>query len=78
MIRAEIRSHLAEVRVCYDAIAFTQAEAKGTMRIKLGISPSGAVQSSCLVSSDGAASVDACVLERALTWTFPRPTGRAG
>ena len=76
VIRAVIRAHLAEVRACYDAIAFTQTDAKGTMRVKLGIGPSGAVQTSCLVSSElGAASVDACVLERVLTWRFPAPDG---
>ena len=76
VIRAGIRAHIAEVKDCYDAIAFTQTDAKGTMRVKFGIGPSGAVQTSCLVSSElGAASVDDCVLERVLTWRFPAPDG---
>ena len=76
VIRAVIRAHLVEVRECYDAIGRTQPSARGRSAIKFGISPSGAVQTSCLVATDlGAPAVDACVLERALNWRFPAPDG---
>jgi TonB family protein len=76
VIRAVVRAHLDEVRECYDAIGLTQPSARGRLAIKFGISPSGAVQTSCLVSSDlGAPPVDACVLERVLNWRFPAPEG---
>ena len=76
VIRAVIRAHVDEVRACYDAIGLVQPSARGRMAIKFGISPSGAVQTSCLVSSDlRAPSAEACVLERALNWRFPAPEG---
>jgi hypothetical protein len=76
VIRAEIRAHLAEVTDCYDGFGLAFPEAKGAMRVKFGIAPSGAVQTSCLVSSElNAPPMDRCVLDRLLNWAFPAPEG---
>ncbi|HEY5089952.1 MAG TPA: AgmX/PglI C-terminal domain-containing protein [Polyangia bacterium] len=76
VVRAGIASHVAEVRVCYDAIALINPEAEGILRVRFGIGPSGIVRTSCLMSSElNAPSVDRCVLDRLLTWRFPAPNG---
>jgi TonB family protein len=76
VIRAGIRAHIDDARACYDIIGLTQPSAHGRVTIKFGIGPSGAVQTSCLVSSElGAPSVDACLLQSALGWRFPAPEG---
>jgi TonB family protein len=75
-VLAFIHAHGEEARACYDGIAAAQPGAQGRVMVRFGISPSGAVQTSCVVSSDlQAPSVDACLLERVLTWQFPAVRG---
>jgi hypothetical protein len=76
VVRGVIRSQIGGVKACYDAIIETHPDAKGTLRVRFGIGPSGAVKTSCLVSSelnDGA--VERCVVDLLLSWKFPAPEG---
>jgi hypothetical protein len=76
-IRGVVRSHLPEVKACYDATAERHPNARGQMMIRIGISASGSVKTSCLVRSElDDAAAERCVVELALGWTFPRPEGR--
>jgi len=76
LIQSFIRGHINEARACYEPILLTQPSARGRVRVRFGISPLGAVETSCVVSSDlGAPSVDACLLDRVLTWRLPKPQG---
>jgi outer membrane biosynthesis protein TonB len=76
VIRGVFRSHIAEVKACYDAVAATHPDASGALRVRFGIAPSGAVETSCLVSSElNDAAVERCVVELLLSWKFPAPDG---
>ena len=76
VIRGVMRSHVAQVKACYDAVVATHPDARGTLRVRFGMSPSGAVETSCLVSSElNDAAVERCVVELLLSWRFPAPEG---
>jgi TonB family protein len=76
VVRGGIRSHIGDVKACYDGAVATHPEARGIMRVRFGIGPSGAVESSCLVGSElNATSVDRCVVDLILKWKFPAPEG---
>lgn len=76
VIRGVIRGHLGEVKACYDTVWTTHPDAQGRMMVRLGIAPSGSVETSCLVSSSlNDSSVELCVVDDLLRWTFPRPDG---
>ena len=75
-IRKVIRAHVDEARSCYDAIATTKPAAVGKVMVRFGIAPSGAVETSCLVSSElDDESVDRCLLDMTHAWRFPKPEG---
>jgi TonB family protein len=76
VVRAGIRSHIDQMKACYDSIADSHPEKQGRVIVRFAIAPSGAVETSCLVASSlNEASVDRCVVERPLGWRFPEPQG---
>ncbi|HXJ21205.1 MAG TPA: AgmX/PglI C-terminal domain-containing protein [Polyangia bacterium] len=76
VIRSIIRSHLAQARACYDAVAQTDPAAAGMLKLTFGIAPSGQVATSCLESSQlRDAVVERCMADIPLSWTFPPPEG---
>jgi hypothetical protein len=75
-VREVVRERNDEIRECYDLIAQTHPEKEGRVVVRFAIAPSGAVGSSCLVTSSvNEGSVDRCVVERPLGWRFPEPSG---
>jgi len=75
-IRRVIRSHVADMKTCYDAITEAHPDAAGKVMVRFGIAPSGVVQTSCLVSSDlNDTPADRCIVDVPLRWTFPKPEG---
>jgi TonB family protein len=75
VIRTVIRSHLAEVRTCYET-----ALAGGTFesRVVVGfvIAVDGHVATATIEdSSPGHAAMDACIVDAVRGWTFPAPEG---
>jgi hypothetical protein len=76
VIRPIIRSHVPEVRACYNALLATHPDAAGKVMIKFGITASGSVATSCLVSSElHDQSVEGCIVDLPFSWTFPKPDG---
>jgi hypothetical protein len=75
-IEAVVSAHLGELRRCHDAIQAIHPATEGRVMARFAIAPSGIVQSSCLVTSSmNDATLDRCVVERLLGWTFRRPEG---
>ena len=72
VVRGVILGHVGEVQACYDTVWATHPEAQGRMMVRFGIAASGAVETSCLVSSSlNDSSVELCVVEDLLRWIFP-------
>ena len=66
--------HAAEVRACYDRVATTQAGDGKRVTFRLGIDPTGAAGSSCIVRwSQNDTDVERCVADLLLKWRFPPP-----
>jgi hypothetical protein len=75
-IRQVIRAQVSQMQDCYDAIGALNPDAAGKVTVRFGIAPSGAVETSCLVSSElGDPSADRCIIDRPLAWKFPKPEG---
>jgi TonB family protein len=70
--------HAAEIRACYDRGAKTHAGVEGRVVFRIGIDPSGAVGSSCVVrSSLNDPAIESCVADVVMTWKFPPPKSGA-
>lgn len=75
-VRRVVRSHLADLRHCYDeALAMSPALA-GKVTVEWVVSHEGTVSSAMVVqSTTGSSQLDACVTARVLTWLFPKVKG---
>lgn len=75
-IRQVIRSHIAEVKDCYELQLVSNPELQGRMLVRFTISASGAVSAANVQSSTfNDPIVEQCILESVRTWIFPRPQG---
>ena len=75
-IRAIIRSHVGEVRTCYERWLIAPPYPKGLVMTRLSIDPNGDVPLSCVVESDlKEPRIDRCIVEAVLEWRFPKPIG---
>ena len=75
-IRSVVGSNLSKVRACYDAAAAANPDGRGRVMVRFGITPSGRVATSCLVSSElHDPSVERCVVDLPFGWSFPKPDG---
>jgi len=76
VIRRVVRSHMNEVRFCYEAQLAGRPGLDGRVSVTFVISPSGAVQGANVVSSTlGNDAVDACLTRAIRRWAFPAPEG---
>jgi hypothetical protein len=76
VIRSIILRHVPEVKACYDAVAAGHPDAKGRLMVEFGITASGGVATSCLVSSElHDQYIERCVIDLPFSWTFPKPEG---
>jgi len=75
-IERVVRSHKAEVRVCYDAALKKKPDARGKLLVAVTIDASGAVSDAAVQSStfDGS-EVGECVVKHVRTFRFPPPDG---
>jgi hypothetical protein len=73
LVRFTFLIHAAEVRACLKRVAPTTG-AEGPVVVRVGIDPTGAIGTSCIVraSLDDAA-VDHCLTDLALTWKVSAP-----
>jgi hypothetical protein len=75
-IRAVIRSHVGEVRTCYEQWMIAPPYPKGRVMTRLSIDPNGNVPLSCVVESDlKEPRIDRCIVDTVLKWQFPKPIG---
>lgn len=74
LVRFAFLVHATEVRACYDRAATTHHGAEGRVVYRVGIDPTGAAGSSCIVrASLDDTDVDRCMADLILTWKFPSP-----
>lgn len=74
LVRMAPLVHSTEVRACYDRGAKTHSGVEGRVVFRIGIDPSGAVGTSCVVrSSLNDAAIESCLADVILTWKFPPP-----
>jgi hypothetical protein len=74
LVRFTFLIHAAEVRACLKRVAPTHPGTEGPVVVRVGIDPTGAIGTSCIVraSLDDAA-VDHCLTDLALTWRVSSP-----
>jgi hypothetical protein len=66
--------HSAKIHECFDRGAQTRAGAESRVVFRVGIDPTGAVGTSCVVrTSLNDPTVESCLADLALTWKFPPP-----
>lgn len=76
VIRRIIGRHINEVRFCYEQELNSRPDLQGRVAIKFIISPTGAVQTAAVDSSDlGNPKAEQCIAQSVRRWTFPAPEG---
>ncbi|HXX30760.1 MAG TPA: adventurous gliding motility protein GltG [Myxococcaceae bacterium] len=76
LIRRVVRSHLDQLRYCYDVQLTKNPKLSGKVAVKWVVSEQGTVSSSVVVqTTTGNSELDTCVAGRVLTWVFPKPKG---
>jgi TonB family protein len=74
IIRRVIRSHIHEIRYCYERELSKDPNLYGKIVVKFTILPSGNVHQAGIKSSTmGNENVESCILARVARWTFPKP-----
>jgi len=75
-IRRIIRSHVDAVRKCYEAVMIEAPFPRGKVMARILISGAGSVTSTCVASTTlNRLEAERCIVDEALTWTFPKPLG---
>jgi pSer/pThr/pTyr-binding forkhead associated (FHA) protein len=76
VIRRIIGRHINEVRFCYEQELNSRPDLQGRVAVKFIISPTGAVQTAAVDSSDlGNPKAEQCIAQSVRRWTFPAPEG---
>jgi hypothetical protein len=76
LIRRVVRSHLDQLRYCYDVQLTKNPKLSGKVAVKWVVTEQGSVSSSVVVqTTTGNTELDTCVAGRVLTWVFPKPKG---
>ena len=76
MIRRVVRSHLDEVRSCYESALQRHGALAGRVMLQFTIGPEGAIVATNVKSSTiEDPTVGACIAESARSWHFPAPCG---
>jgi TonB family protein len=76
IIRRVIRSHIKEVKFCYEQELLRKPDLYGRVTIQFTITPMGSVSSSAVQGSTmGNAKVEQCIARAVQRWEFPKPQG---
>jgi hypothetical protein len=76
LIRRVVRSHLDQLRYCYDVQLTKNPKLSGKVAVKWVVTEQGTVSSSVVAqTTTGNHELDTCVAGRVLTWVFPKPKG---
>ena len=74
VIRRVIRSHMPEVKFCYERALMAQKDLSGRVQVKFMISPTGKVTASIVEASTlRSPTTEQCVAEAVRRWDFPKP-----
>ena len=76
LIRRVVRTHLGDVKACFDKALARRPELAGRVMVELVISPTGAVHHADVKESTLADQpVEDCIVSATKTWQFPSPDG---
>jgi hypothetical protein len=76
LIRRVVRSHLDQLRYCYEVQLTKNPKLSGKVAVKWVVTEQGTVSSSVVAqTTTGNNELDTCVAGRVLTWVFPKPKG---
>jgi TonB family protein len=76
VIRRVVRSHMNEIRFCYEQQLAGRPDLAGRVAVNFIIAPSGRVQSAVLAGSTlGSATAEECMARAVRRWSFPAPEG---
>jgi TonB family protein len=76
LVRRTIRTHLNEVRYCYEQELPRHPTLAGRLAVQFVILPSGQVTSSVVQESTlNLGSLEGCVTQAVRRWKFPQPAG---
>jgi hypothetical protein len=71
-VGAAIKSHVPEVRACYQARLIKPPYPTGRVLARIVLDPSGHVPSTCVATSTvHDPSIDRCIIDAAMNWVFP-------
>jgi TonB family protein len=74
VVRRVVRSHLAEVRYCYETALLGAPDLAGRVAVRFVIASSGAVDEAGVVTSTvGRVALDRCIERAVRRWAFPPP-----
>ncbi|MEI8026697.1 MAG: TonB family protein [Pseudomonadota bacterium] len=75
-VSAVIRSHLNEIRHCYEQLLQRSPSSAGKVQVKFVVGESGRVNSASVTNSSiSDAQMQGCIVGKIRTWNFPRPRG---
>jgi len=76
IVRRIVRTHMNEVKFCYDQELARSPTLAGRISVQFSISPTGQVLTSVMQSTSmDNARVENCVVNAVRRWEFPKPTG---
>lgn len=73
VIRGVVRSHIGEVRRCYNKLLVEDPELTGRVAIEFTITPSGSVARVAIAESTVPKPLAGCIAKAAESWIFPKP-----
>jgi len=74
--RLVVRSHLKDIRVCYESALHAQPELNGKVVLTWKVNDRGEVKSATVNESQTtlhSTAVSACIIKQLKTWSFPAP-----
>lgn len=76
-IRRVVRTHLAEIRACYDASLANDPQRRGLLKIEFVIGPTGVVEGATASDPTGLGDpeLSTCIEAAIESWVFPQPRG---
>lgn len=75
-VAAVIRSHLNEIRHCYEQLLQRAPSSAGKVQVKFTVAPTGRVSTASIANSSiSDAQLQGCIVGKIRSWTFPVPRG---
>jgi TonB family protein len=76
IIKRVIRSHLSEIKYCYERELRKDPKLRGSVDVRFTIGPTGSVSASMTPrNTTGSEALESCLAKAVKRWKFPKPTG---